>query len=341
MKIYINGIGSVSPQQLNARNGGWILSETDAQALYCNEPDYKDIIPPMQLRRMSKVVRIGIAAAKQALHDAHTTTPEMIMIGTAYGCLADTEVFLKKLVEQDEQMLTPTSFIQSTHNTVGGQVALFTQCYGANLTFVHRGLSFESALQESILCLNEKEADTLSILTGGIDELTDTSKTILSRFHLADQQNKSLSDEMQAGEGAHFFVLSKQKSAISYARVIDMYVFNNSDLKTELKQFLQRNDVLLEQIDIVLAGFSGQATSDELEAFAEFLPDKLLRFKKYCGHFPTSTSFALSLACTMLYHDELPLQLNQFNKAGTLQHGYILIYNQYKQQHSFILLGKA
>ena len=72
--------------------------------------------------------------------------PGGIIVGTAYGCLQDTEIFLTTMIEYNEEMFTPTAFIQSTHNTIGAQIGLMLQCHNYNNAFVHSGFSFESAL---------------------------------------------------------------------------------------------------------------------------------------------------------------------------------------------------
>ena len=58
-------------------------------------------------------------------------------------------VFLRKMIEFEEKMLSPTAFIQSTHNTVGAQIALLLKCHHYNNTIVHRAFSFENALTEA------------------------------------------------------------------------------------------------------------------------------------------------------------------------------------------------
>ena len=91
--------------------------------LFAMEPPYKDYIPPAAIRRMSKSVKMGMVAASVALEQAHLT-PQAIFVGTGMGCLQDSEKFLKTLLDNQEQHLTPTAFIQSTHNTVAGQIAI-------------------------------------------------------------------------------------------------------------------------------------------------------------------------------------------------------------------------
>ncbi|MBS1782748.1 MAG: beta-ketoacyl synthase chain length factor, partial [Bacteroidetes bacterium] len=154
MELYINGIGVLSAAGISStENFPSEILGNEAAHLTCQEPDYREYIPPMQLRRMSKAVRMGIGSAKLCLADAFLQKPDALSVGTALGCLHDTEIFLSKMVEQNEQMLSPTAFIQSTHNTVAGQIALLTGSNGHNLTFAHRGHSFEHALLNAKLYL--------------------------------------------------------------------------------------------------------------------------------------------------------------------------------------------
>ena len=164
------------------------------------------------------------ASAKLSLQEAGIEKPEAIITGTAYGCLDDTGVFLTKMINQQEELLTPTAFIQSTHNTVAGQIALMLGCHGYNNTFVHKGFSFENALLDSMMIL--REGRTGSILAGAMDELTDHSFKILSRFDLykkepvtQDSLLHSNTHGTVAGEGAASFVLGTEKGAHTKAKL--------------------------------------------------------------------------------------------------------------------------
>ncbi len=85
------------------------------------------------------------------------------------GCMIDSEKFVSAIIDNKEQYLTPTSFIQSTHNTVAGQIALGMSCKAYNFTYVHSSISFESALLDAKLQLENEEAQ--HILVGGVEEL--------------------------------------------------------------------------------------------------------------------------------------------------------------------------
>jgi len=122
-KIFINSAATVSPSN---PNGFTNPTEEDVHKEYLeiDKPNYKDFINPKVLRRMSKIVRMGIVASKTALKEAGLETTDAIITATGMGCQADTEKFLNAMIDNNEGLLTPTSFIQSTHNTVGGAIAL-------------------------------------------------------------------------------------------------------------------------------------------------------------------------------------------------------------------------
>ena len=108
-------------------------TETRLKAI---EPDYTAFIDPKLIRRMSHLIKMGVAAAKECLERGNTQMPGAIITGTAYGCLEDTVSFLTRMIELNEELLPPTAFIQSTHNTVSAQIALMLACHNYNNTFV-------------------------------------------------------------------------------------------------------------------------------------------------------------------------------------------------------------
>lgn len=209
MKIYINATTGISPQEsFDAATFPLSITQHSSNRFNCIEPDYDTIIDAKLIRRMSRIIKMGAAAALKCLQQADVKMPDGIIVGTAYGCLQDTEIFLQRMIDYNEELLTPTAFIQSTHNTVGAQIALLLQCHQYNNTFVHKGFSFESALLDAIMMLNENEMN--NVLVGGVDELTNSSFDILSRFglfknSLPENLYTSKTKGTIAGEGAFFF----------------------------------------------------------------------------------------------------------------------------------------
>jgi len=176
------------------------------------EPDYKETIRDANLRRrMSRIVKAGVSCALRCLDvpvggeapyadnpsggpDSYVH-PDAIVTATALGCLADSEKFMSELLDRGEEMLNPTAFIQSVFNTVGAQTALLNKVKSYNMTYVHRGSSFSSALLDGILLISEGKHN---VLVEAFDEKIPASEDILKR----------LGKWREGTEGAVSFLLS-------------------------------------------------------------------------------------------------------------------------------------
>jgi 3-oxoacyl-[acyl-carrier-protein] synthase II len=310
MKIYIRAIASISP----APGGG---AATSGNRLNAIEPDYSAYIDAKSIRRMSRIVKMGVAAAFQCLREAEVAVPDAIVTGTAYGCLGDTEVFLSRLIQQQEEALSPTAFIQSTHNTVGAQIALMLQCTGYNNTFVHRGFSFESALLDAVMLLQEGAAKT--VLTGGLDEITNASHAILERFGLYRQSAADAGGTAAAvdGEGATFFLLTSEPSERDHAILEGLDTFykpaTTAEIENKIDRFLSAHSLTRGDIDLVVTGAD---------------------YKHLCGDYPTASAFALAMAAEALNGARA--------EAGTGKPKRILIHNNYLNiHHSLMLITKC
>lgn len=292
--MYINSVCSISPLgTLSHSQPLPPLIDVKLSPKLCVEPDYKDLIPPMQLRRMSKPVRTGVAAARICLGDVCNIAA--INIGTAYGMLQDSENFLQKMIVQEEQMLNPTAFIQSTHNTVSGQIALGIQCNAHNMTYVHRGHSFESALLDAQLIPAHQDD---YVLLGAVDECTDTSFAVLKGLGIYD-------DNVAAGEGAHFLLLSAHRTASSFARIVEMHLFNahtTQDVSDQVADFLHRhrND---NELDIFVTGNNHKDAHNDIYAAVKatyFAKSEMVNFKDYSGEYPTASGFGLVFSALLV-----------------------------------------
>jgi 3-oxoacyl-(acyl-carrier-protein) synthase len=351
MNIYINGTGCISPQE--TAQGGPLLAtprEYEQVRLATVDPDYKQWIDVKQIRRMSRVVKMGVGAANLSLEAAGITAPDAIITGTAYGCLDDTGVFLTKMVNQQEEMLTPTAFIQSTHNTVGGQIALLLGCNGYNNTFVHRGFSFENALLDAIMIL--KEGSAQHILAGGLDEITNHSHQLLSRFGLYKKEPvktmellKSPSRGTIAGEGAAFFSLgiTKQPGAVAeLSGVSTLYKpLWEGEVIGYIMKFLEDNNCTPTDIDLIVTGRNGDIDHDEIyeEIAAALFPEHAeASFKHLCGEYPTAAAFGVWMANAIIAEQQVPEAAVFFGKAPE-KINKVLIYNHHQgTHHSLVLL---
>lgn len=348
--MYIRATGNISPQKTFGHQPLVDVVEYTGNRLACIEPDYKNFIDPKQIRRMSRIIRMGVAAAMECLQEAGVKVPDAIVTGTAYGCLEDTNSFLSKMVEFNEELLTPTAFIQSTHNTIGAQIGLLLQCNNYNNAFVHRGFSFESALLDGILLLKEKDAR--NVLVGAIDEITNSSHAIINRLGLYKQGEVSNLDIYKtktkgtiAGEGSSFFLLATEPSETDYAKLDGLHTFykpeNITDIEKQINSFLERNAVRMHDIDLVIIGKNGDAATDKIyNKLTEtvFAHKETVNYKYLCGEYPTAASFAMWLAATIIKAGKLPAALNHTANKKIKR---VLIYNHHLGLHHSLSLLSA
>lgn len=350
--MYIRATGNISPQKTFGHQPFVDAVAYTGNRLACIEPDYKEFIDPKQIRRMSRIIRMGVAAAMECLQEAEIKVPDAIVTGTAYGCLEDTNSFLSKMVEFNEELLTPTSFIQSTHNTIGAQIGLLLQCNHYNNAFVHRGFSFESALLDGMMLL--KENDAANVLVGAIDEITNTSHTILNRLGLYKQGPvsnldiyKSQTKGTIAGEGATFFSLANIPSATDYAKLDALHTFYKpegiAEIEKQITSFLERHSVSMNEIDLIITGKNGDAREDKIFEQLEqtvFNTKRIINYKHLCGEYPTAAAFAMWLAAVTIKSGKVPAALNH-TVAPDKKIDRILIYNHYQGIHHSLSLLSA
>lgn len=351
--MYIRATGNISPQ----KTFGHPLPDEAPVAytgnrLACIEPDYKEFIDPKLIRRMSRIIRMGVAAAMECLKEANVKMPGAIVTGTAYGCLEDTNLFLGKMVEFNEELLTPTAFIQSTHNTIGAQIGLMLGCNNYNNAFVHRGFSFESALLDGMMLLKEKEAAT--VLVGAIDEIIDTSHTILSRFGLyrpGPVSNLQLYETGAkgtiAGEGASFFMLADEPSDTDYAKLEGLHTFYKpaamDEIEKQVLTFLQKQSISINDVDLIITGKNGDTSSDSVYdqlLQTVFKNSRTVNYKHLCGEYPTASAFAFWLAVNSIKQQQVPGLLQQ-NIAFSKPVKRVLVYNHYLNLHHSLFLLSA
>ena len=321
--VYIQRIASIHPPKDHSPGN-------NRPYLQACEPDYKDIITNATLRRrMSRIVKMGVACGLECMGELSPEKIGGIITATGLGCLVDTEKFLNNLLDNEERMLNPTPFIQSTFNTIGAQIALIHQIHAYNMTYVHRGLSFESALLDAMMKIEEGSEN---ILVGAIDEMTETCYTI--------QQRLGMLKGIAAGEGAQFFLLSREAGEHPLAEIRGLETFTGQhtteEISSRIIRFLQRNGLECQDIQCLVTGKNkneksimneGNSIYEELET--NLFPESIhLSFKDECGEYPTASSYAVWKA------------VNESVNCTTSTH--ILIYNHHHSiNHSLILIRKS
>lgn len=349
--IYINGLSSISPQSNPEEGADFSLSnQYTSRFLTCIEPDYKQFINPIQIRRMSRIMKMGVSAGKMALADAGVELPDAIIVGTGLGCLDDTEKFLVQMIESNEMSSAPTSFISSTHNSVSAQIALQLKCLSYNFTYVHKGLSLISTIQDAIIKISGGDAN--SVLCGGIDEHVEVKfrhydllgwwkKEEVLNFQLYGSQTEGTI----SGEGAHFFVLSNAADSSTYCELSGIMQYhaqaNASEISNQLYEFILSCDLLPGDIDLIISGVNGDIAADKYyHEVHHFINPQAghIGFKHLCGTYYTADGFALWLGANILKTNSLPAETLPFSlPSGALKN--ILVYNHsFEQDHVMYLL---
>jgi len=352
-KCYINGTGCVSAQKTvdTAFLEEIVINDTH-NVLELALPNYKDFISPVAARRMAKGVKNGIVASAKAIQEAGVQDFDAIITGTGMGCSVDSEKFLKALLDNNEEFLTPTSFIQSTHNTVGAQIALGLQCKAYNFTYVNGAVSFESALIDAKMQLENEDAHT--VLVGGIEESAENTLEFLKMSGAikanSDVPYKVLGSDTPGvvfSEGATFFVLADIQQETIYAQLTDVTIYNllePDEVAAKLETFLKNNNLKVKDLDAVVLGFNGDVNYDGYYttlANTLFTITPQVYYKHLSGEFNTASAFGLWVASNIIKLQHIP-QAIKVNNLDRPQYKNILLYNQYRgQDHSFTLISQC
>lgn len=206
---------------------------------------------------------------------------------------------------------------------MGAQLALLLKIHAYNVTYVHRGLSFESALIDGIISIAEGKQH---VLAGAMDEITPTSHII--------QQRLGLLKGTTAGEGAQFFLLSAQKEEQTFAELkgVDTFITRMSapEISNRMHHFLKSHGLHPK----TLTGLQWQERAGSNDAVYTDLEHSLFphalhsNFKEQCGEYQTASSYALWMEAKALKEEA--------------SSRYALIYNQYQGiNHSIILIKRC
>ena len=141
--------------------------------------DIRNYVKPLEARRMGKIMKSSLLSSLQALQQAGITVPDAIITATPLGCLENSEALLYQMKEEGEAMLKPTYFMQSTHNTIGSNIAIRLKCHGYNTTYTHGGQSLQWALRDARLLLESGKAR--SVLVGLHEETTPMYRSLMKK----------------------------------------------------------------------------------------------------------------------------------------------------------------
>ena len=179
--IYINAAEQISCQAPLCHS--WIDSPVllEGEGLVrSDDPNFREYFPPLMSRKMGRLLKRAVVTSLAAIERAALGAPDAIVTGTGLGCVENTEAFLGQLVCDGEELLKPTHFMQSTHNTIGSTIAIHTFNHGYNATYSHKGISAEGAMLDAVTQMRLGDIDTA--LVGCHDEVSATYYTLLRKI---------------------------------------------------------------------------------------------------------------------------------------------------------------
>lgn len=329
MKAYINSIHCMAAQE--------VVGNTSFKI---TDPNFAEVLGNSgELRRMSRLVKLGMYASQKCIHETATEQVDAILVGTGLGGIESSDKFLVPLLENENATHSPTPFIQSLPNSIAGQIALKLKCYGYNMTYVHRGFSFESALMDALM-LMEENLENKNILVGGLDELVDSYIIQMRKAGYLKDKTEDLG--VVLGEGATFLQISSEPNTQTQAVLRDLRMLyrpeNDTEIIDEIYHILNDNALEINDIDFVLMGSCGDKNLDaKLKNISDnqFSNHSKMNFKEQCGEYYTSSGYALWQAVQLLNNtsslfDEVPKAVNN-----------VLIINHYNDiNYSIFLISK-
>lgn len=270
---YIHNYSSIS--RVDAFEKGILAG---IQAGFSNEtihPDYKQYISSALIRRMSPIVKMGVTSGLRCIENKEEDLAGII-VGTGLGCLRDTEVFLKTVLKKDGLAISPTAFIQSTHNTVAGQLALSLGNKGYNMTHSHQEISFETALDDALLLANESNEP---VLVGACEEHISFLDEMANQFGI---------ESTDFSEGASFFKISNNPKNAKAKIESTQFFVDETDLSAHLEKI--KPSLILYRSGLRKIDFNSNHPT--------------LDIQKYCGVYATNSAFGLQFACELISKNE-------------------------------------
>ena len=291
------------------------------------DPDFKQFISAGDARRMGQLLKRALATSLSALQEGEIEDPDAIITGTGFGSIENTELFLDALVREGEQLLKPTQFMQSTHNTASSLIGIHTKCHGYNSTYSQKGFSFDSALYDA--WMQFRIGRIRSALVGSHDEMS----PVFSGF----VRKAGYVKEGEICSEAAVSVLLAESGDNAYCNLESVKLLDTPSEDTLSKVLA---DMTAGGIDAVMTGMSGNKENDSWYGFLDaMLPGvPQLRYKPLFGvNFSSSATGFYAAACC-LKKGSAPAVLSASGKAVDCSKG-ILVVNVVEGRHySFSIL---
>ena len=75
------------------------------------DPDFREVITPLEARRMGRLLKRALWCSVKALGQAGVEMPDAIITATDYGCMENSEAFLEGVLQPDQAPMRPVHFM--------------------------------------------------------------------------------------------------------------------------------------------------------------------------------------------------------------------------------------
>jgi 3-oxoacyl-[acyl-carrier-protein] synthase II len=197
-RVVITGVGAVE----GAFSGGSsALGASLARPQSCFGPlgpaALVGLVDGVDVRRLSRVCQLSVAAARLALRDADCDSEGLgLVVGTELGDLRSTRDFADGYLARGQAGLSALLFPNTVMNTMAAATSMVLGAHALSLTINAPGIPGELAVVRAATLIAAGRADRL--LAGGVDELDPYTVEILGTLGV---------DARGRGEGAAFLVL--------------------------------------------------------------------------------------------------------------------------------------
>ena len=255
------------PRQFCSGSGSIAASASPASPTFIPavNPSFRDWLAPNEARRMGNFVKRALVTSLKVMKDTGIPHPDAIITGTCLGCLDYTEKLLDTLRENGEQAFSPTWFMQSTHNTVGSTLGIYTKTHGYNTTYSHSAVSFDLAVLDAWM---QMQLGTISTaLVGGHEEMVGHIWNLLNKRGYLGVQGM-----VPCGEVAMTMMLtdtvggdlqSPTTHLCELAGVCHCYEPSVEEFRILTEKLLHQADLTIDNLSAVMTGINGNPSNDQ------------------------------------------------------------------------------
>ncbi len=276
---------------------------------------------PRNVRRLKRLPRMTLWLANNANEKSDTeAAPSSVFFGTGWGALTETNNFLTKLFESDEQFTSPADFIGSVHNAPAGQVAMMLKSTGPNITATGGDYSFEQALLSASLLAQDSDN---SLMVIGADEYHEVLSNL---FDPSAAQCEYHSD----GGGAIHLRHAAESSGLRIYPAFYEYSFDNDDIIKNLIHELGGAERINDIFAAILVGIPAAKRDECGNQLDEFLSltgfsNPVIDYRKITGEFASASAVATVLALQFIESGNIPKSICGNNDITLNDKGILIL----------------